>query len=99
MGIPLKQAGWAPCELTLGGMIDAGQLVKAHCNRCGKWREIDLVELAARVGRDYSLIDRRCRCRITEGCDGWNSFSALQAGVWMRPLVSRERSMHWLLTR
>jgi hypothetical protein len=50
---------------TLGAMIDRAPKVCALCE--GKWGavQIDLVELAARVGRDYSLIGRRCRSRIT----------------------------------
>lgn len=59
-----------------------------------KWRA-----LAEKVGPEFSLIDRRCRCRLTPGCDGWNRFD-FKAGVF-RPMstpegreaeISRDRS-------
>ena len=43
---------------TLGAMIDRGCEVRAMCEgKCG-FVQVDLAELAARVGRDYSLIGR-----------------------------------------
>ena len=62
---------WA---LTLGGMIDFGGVVQVWCDRCRGSAEVDLTALAEKVGRDYSLVDRRCRCRLTPGCIGWNCF-------------------------
>jgi hypothetical protein len=41
---------------------------------CGAWRDLDLAALAAKVGPTYSLWNRRTRCRLTEGCAGWNRF-------------------------
>jgi hypothetical protein len=69
---------------TLDGLIAGGHPVRVWCDRCGVWREIDLIALRDRVGGDYSLINRRTRCRLTEGCAGWNRFT-YQHGVF-RPL-------------
>jgi hypothetical protein len=52
-------------------MIDRGCEVRAVCEgKCG-FVQIDLAELAARVGRDYSLIGRRCREVDTLRWWGW----------------------------
>ena len=82
---------------TLGTLIDSASPIRVTCDRCGKWADVDLAALAARVGRDYSLIDRRCLCRLTEGCRGWNKFLYLQATY--RPLWSVERGDLWMLRR
>lgn len=78
---------------SIGAAIDAGGRIRASCTRCGKWRDVDLVALAAHVGRTYCLIDRRCRCRMTAACDGWNRFLYLH-GVY-RPLWSDDAVARW----
>ena len=81
----------------LGKMLVGGRPVRAHCERCGATKEFtaeDIEALAAKVGWRYSLIDRRCKCRLTPGCDGWNRFEYRQ-GVWwaMRTDKGRENEM------
>ncbi|MFZ3484234.1 hypothetical protein [Sphingomonas sp. 3-13AW] len=77
----------------MGAMIDGGAEVRILCEeRCGS-TDLDVAALAARVGRDYSLIGRRCRCRITPGCAGWNHFYYLH-GVF-RPLWSDADLARW----
>jgi hypothetical protein len=44
------------------------------CDKCDGYREVDLVQLAGAMGPDYDLWNRRTRCRITDGCTGWNRF-------------------------
>jgi hypothetical protein len=64
--------------LTLGSMIDDYDTVQVWCEHCRRHRKLtreDLVALAEKVGRDYSLWNRRCQCRLTAGCTGWNRFS------------------------
>ena len=68
--------------------------VRVICNGCRECRDVDLQALAAKVGPEYSLIDRRCRCRITPGCVGWNRFMYL-FGVY-RHLWSYERDEIWM---
>lgn len=75
---------------TLGAMIDGETQVRVRCSGCAEvklFTMADLEALAAKVGRDYSLVDRRCRCRLTPGCRGWNRLYYLH-GVF-RPLVDR----------
>lgn len=63
----------------------------------------DIEALAAKVGLDFTLDNRRCRCRLTPGCDGWNTFfhlsgvyrpifSARQADIWFRKDYLEERA-------
>lgn len=71
----------------LGAMIDGDANIQTTCTKCRRTKRFtkdDLIALAEKVGRDYSLINRRCRCRLKPGCDGWNRFHYL-LGVY-RPL-------------
>jgi hypothetical protein len=79
---------------TLGDMLNGGCKVRVICEECHEWKQVDIDALAARVGLEYSLIDRRSRCRLTLGCGGWNKFYFLQAVY--RPLWSDARAASWL---
>lgn len=59
---------------TLGNMLEHGHTAWGECRTCGAHRPIDFVRLIAKVGPDYSLWNRRCRCRLTDGCRGWIKF-------------------------
>jgi hypothetical protein len=77
---------------SLGAMIDGGARIQAVCTVCRRFKRFtkdELMALAERVGRDYRLINRRCRCRLKPGCDGWNRFYYL-SGVY-RPLWEEDR--------
>lgn len=76
-------------------MLDHGAEVRALCTKHCGYRDLDIAALVEKLGRDYSLIDRRCLCRITPGCEGVNRFYYLQATF--RPLWSVERGNRWLL--
>ncbi|WP_143066853.1 hypothetical protein [Sphingobium sp. YR768] len=67
--------------------------VRAICWTCKEHRDIDLQALAAKVDPDYSLIDRRSPCKLTDGCKGWVKFMYLM-GVY-RHLWSYERAAIW----
>lgn len=69
---------------TLDTAIAAGGQIRLWCSSCRQNRDVDLVALRDRVGGSYSLRNRRCRCRLTPGCPGWNEFDYLN-GVF-RPL-------------
>jgi hypothetical protein len=60
---------------TLAQMIAGGFQSFARCSLCKAHRQIDLDALMAKVGPDYSLWNRRCRCKLTKGCRGWNKFA------------------------
>lgn len=71
----------------LGRIIRTGIRVRARCDDCKATKEFtpaDIEALAAKTSYRYSLVDRRCRCRLTPGCDGWNRFD-YHMGVW-RPM-------------
>ncbi|MCT2398547.1 hypothetical protein [Novosphingobium mangrovi (ex Huang et al. 2023)] len=78
---------------TLELIIRREREIQVWCDTCRVYREFthaDLVALAERVGPQFSLIDRRCRCRLTPGCNGWNRFN-FKAGVF-RPMSTPEGS-------
>jgi hypothetical protein len=59
---------------TLAEMVESGFESFARCPTCGFHKEIDLPALLAKVGPDYSLWNRRCRCR-RPNCIGWVRFA------------------------
>ena len=81
---------------TLGAMIDAKAVISVSCTMCGrsrKFTQADLIALADKVGREYTLINRRCRCRLTVGCAGWNRFHYLNGVVY--PLWNERGLARW----
>lgn len=67
--------------------------VRATCSTCGGFRDIDLQALAAKVGPEYSLVNRRSPCKLTPGCKGWVKFM-YNKGV-MRFLWTYEQEWVW----
>lgn len=91
-----KRAAMIPSWVRdLDAMIADGVQVRVRCADCRTWRDLDLVALRAVVGGGYSLLNRRCKCRLTPGCAGWNYFMYLH-GV-MRPLADDATLDRWLL--
>lgn len=67
---------------SLDAMIAAGVKVRTICTGCGKYRDLDNEDLKAKVGGAFSLWNRRTRCRLTEGCSGWNRFYYINGMAW-----------------
>lgn len=65
---------------TLDMMIDTNRECQVSCTGCEVYRPVDLSALRDEVGGDYSLVNRRCRCRLTPGCTGWNRFFVKHGG-------------------
>jgi hypothetical protein len=83
---------------TLGASIRENSPIRVMCTHCSAWKELgrdDLRRLAKIRGEDYSLVGRRCRCKLTKGCHGWNRFF-YEAGVF-RPLWTEEDVRRWIL--
>jgi hypothetical protein len=60
----------------LAALIAENIPVRATCrNGCGKFKQVDLKALAAKVGPEFDLWDRHPRCTITEGCQGRITFT------------------------
>ena len=91
-GGPSRFPTWA---LSVGALHAAGVEVRVGCTGCGRWARVDLAALIERVGPGYSLIDRRCRCRIISGCAGWNRFYYDHAV--MRPMWTEAAARRWML--
>jgi hypothetical protein len=81
---------------TLGAMVDEGARIRAWCSGCGRCTDMDIAALTAIKGRDYSLIDRRSRCKMPT-CKGWVRFHYCQ-GVF-RPLWTDDAAVRWMATR
>lgn len=92
----LRTIDWAWLQ-SLGAMIEGGAEIRIICQKCGRIRDLsrdDLERLAEKVGRDYRLINRRTRCRLKPGCDGWNRPYYL-LGVY-RPMWDEAHAVnHW----
>src|SRR3546814_4744960 len=54
-------------EPTLGDMLRTGVRANVACTVCKCERAINLQNLIDKVGPDYSLYNRRCRCRLLPG--------------------------------
>lgn len=94
-----KNPGIIPtCAQTVGGTLDSWCDIMAWCELCRQTLELDLAaieRLVATKGRDYSLIGRRSRCKLTPGCTGWVRFHYRQ-GVY-RPLWEYADVDRWLM--
>lgn len=67
---------------SLDSLIKQGVRVTVSCTACSAHDLIDLEALRAKVGGEYSLWNRRCRCRLTDGCQGWNRFRYINGMAW-----------------
>jgi hypothetical protein len=84
---------WFTWLRTLGAMVERGAEIRVWCDTCDVCRHLDLPAFMAVTGPDYSLINRRCRCRMTTGCHGWNRFFYRQAVY--RPLWNEATKWRW----
>jgi hypothetical protein len=86
---------------TIGMMIEAvaaGQEVRVRCQTCNAHRILavtDLERVMAAKGIRFRMTNRRTRCRLTAGCDGWNVFS-YKHGPWLYHLYTAEQEMQWV---
>lgn len=79
---------------TLDGLIEQGVKVTVSCTQCSGKDFVNLELLRARVGSgSYSLWNRRCRCRLTKGCEGWNRFRYINGMAWA--MWDDEGAKHW----
>ena len=65
----------------LGNLFAADIPVRACCRKCGQFKDVKVVALAAAVGADLGLWNRHASCRITEGCDDRVTFTFMAGGV------------------
>ncbi|KKC24676.1 hypothetical protein [Sphingomonas sp. SRS2] len=68
--------------------------VSVNCDICKQWRSVDLDAIIAMKGENFSLINKRFRCKLTPGCEGWNAFH-YQSGVY-RPLWTEAQADRWI---
>lgn len=73
--MPAPHVNHPPSTETVGLLIEHGVRVRVTCTVCRtNWREVDLEKVARVKGRDFSLWNKRTRCRLTPGCEGLNEF-------------------------
>lgn len=90
---PNWNAYWAP---TIADMLRIGVKAFACCQKCGCQKVIDLAALIEKVGPDYCLKNRRCRCRLKPGCDGWNYFAHNRSGGIIVPFRDAATADRWI---
>ena len=76
-----------------------GHAIEVRCNKCREFKvltKVDLERIIQAKGPDYSLFNRRCRCKLTPDCPGWNSFR-YQRGPWAYGLYDEKTEMRWFL--
>jgi hypothetical protein len=70
---------------SVGGLIDEGVEVRAWCDTCmAKYVVVDLGKIAEARGRDFTLWNKRSRCRLTEDCKGTIGFYYQAPGMMAR---------------
>ena len=79
---------------TLGQMIEQGHEAYAWCGTCDQRWEIDLPKLVEKVGPEYSLWNRRSRCR-TNGCSGYMVYKCGKTG-WPHLMADEDMEMWWV---
>lgn len=80
--------------MTLADHLRIGIQAKAFCTRCKLDLLIDIPALIEKVGPDYSLYNRRSRCKVP-GCDGWNRFHCNRGAVFL-PMWSDRQADRWV---
>lgn len=80
---------------TLDLSLEFGDVqIQGWCSTCGGVKAVDFEKLRAIKGGNYSLINRRTRCKLTPGCTGWVRFHYLH-GVF-RPLWDDDTGERWM---
>ncbi|WP_420142022.1 hypothetical protein [Sphingomonas sp.] len=67
---------------------------RVSCTECKRLREIDIPALIEKVGPEYSLWNRRCRCRLKKDCPGWNRFFI--GPGWFTKSYDEQTEMRWI---
>jgi hypothetical protein len=86
---------------TISSMIEAhgpGCNVEVRCSLCAGFKKLakeDLERIGAAKGMDYSLWNKRTRCRLTPGCRGWNTFR-FEHGPWAYGLFDDKQIGRWM---
>jgi hypothetical protein len=71
--------------------------IHVRCLKCRATRVLnyrDLERIADAKGMAYSLYNKRTRCRLTTGCEGWNVFGYCE-GLWVYHLYDERQEDRW----
>lgn len=89
---------WCDTIWSMLAAIDASHSVHARCDQCGARRELarkDLERIGEKKGLRFRLVGKRTRCRLTPGCEGWNTF-AYREGSWLMSLHTEADMLRWI---
>lgn len=67
---------------TLYSLIEVAVRVTVSCTLCSKYDFVDLKLLRERTSGDFSLWNRRYRCKLSLDCKGWNRFRYVSVMAW-----------------
>ena len=76
---------------------EPGHSVIVRCLKCFVNRALerdDFDRLLKAKGEAFSLFNKRTRCRLTSGCEGWNVFGYTH-GPWVYPLYDEGQLERW----
>ncbi|HEX8444117.1 MAG TPA: hypothetical protein VF631_10780 [Allosphingosinicella sp.] len=65
-GRPTMPRIWPHWARSIGGMLAGGAAVRFACGGCRRLFDVDLTALAVLRGAEWSLIDRRARCKASK---------------------------------
>lgn len=82
-------------KMTLADMVKVGIDAKTFCTACDGGQLVDIPALIEKVGPDYKLYNKRTRCRMTEGCAGFNRFWCNRGAVFL-PMWDDDTAEVWL---
>lgn len=89
----LRDIGWQP---TIGKMLEDGVRVYACCSRCACQKAVNLTNLIAIKGSNYSLFNRRNKpCKMLPGCPGYNYFATDRWGGIITPFRDSATGLKW----
>jgi hypothetical protein len=77
-------------------MIEAGALVRFACPACRRLYDVDLTSLAALKGQDWSIVNRRARCKASRCRASGRFVAAIGADQPFLLLSAGEQMPDWL---
>lgn len=79
---------------------DEGLAITYSCTMCSAHGPVDIEKLVRLKGPDYSLVNRRCPCRLKPGSTGWIRFfysHGRMTPMWDDTMADRWSDHDWAI--